>query len=148
MKERRILVAVSGGIAAYKTPELVRTFVRAGHAVRCALTPEATRFVTPLVLQTLSGAAARTDLFDLSEEGEIDHIALADWAELLVVAPTTANLLAKLAQGLADDLVSTLALATRAPLLLAPAMNSTGVGIIRGKDGALLYTQLYLSIPR
>lgn len=123
MQERRILVAVSGGIAAYKTPELVRAFVRAGHAVRCALTPEATRFVTPLVLQTLSGAPARTDLFDLSQEGEIDHIALADWAELLVVAPATANLLAKLAQGLADDLVSTLALATRAPLLLAPAMN-------------------------
>jgi phosphopantothenoylcysteine decarboxylase/phosphopantothenate--cysteine ligase len=123
MQERRILVAVSGGIAAYKSPELVRTFVRAGHAVRCALTPEATRFVTPLVLQTLSGAPARSDLFDASEEGEIDHIALADWAELLVVAPATANLMAKLAHGLADDLVSTLALATRAPLLLAPAMN-------------------------
>jgi phosphopantothenoylcysteine decarboxylase/phosphopantothenate--cysteine ligase len=91
--------------------------------VRCALTPEATRFVTPLVLQTLSGAPARSDLFDPSEEGEIDHIALADWAELLVVAPATANLMAKLAHGLADDLVSTLALATRAPLLLAPAMN-------------------------
>jgi phosphopantothenoylcysteine decarboxylase/phosphopantothenate--cysteine ligase len=123
MQERHILVAVSGGIAAYKTPELVRTFVRAGHGVRCALTPEATRFVTPLVLQTLSGAPARTELFDLSQEGEIGHIALADWADLLVVAPATANLLAKLAQGLADDLVSTLALATRAPLLVAPAMN-------------------------
>jgi len=123
MQERQILVAASGGIAAYKTPELVRRFVRAGHAVRCALTPEATRFVTPLVLQTLSGAPARTDLFDLSQEGEIDHIALADWAELVVVAPATANLLARLAHGLADDLVSTLALATRAPLLVAPAMN-------------------------
>jgi len=123
MQERRILLAVSGGIAAYKTPELVRTFVRAGHAVRCVLTPEATRFVTPLVLQTLSGAPARSDLFDPAEEGEIGHIALADWAELLVVAPATANLMAKLSHGLADDLVSTLALATRAPLLLAPAMN-------------------------
>jgi phosphopantothenoylcysteine decarboxylase/phosphopantothenate--cysteine ligase len=123
MQERRILLAVSGGIAAYKTPDLVRAFVRAGHGVRCVLTPEATRFVTPLVLQTLSGAPAPSDLFDPSEEGEIDHIALADWAELLVVAPATANLMAKLAQGLADDLVSTLALATRAPLLLAPAMN-------------------------
>ena len=123
MRERRILVAVSGGIAAYKVPELVREFVRAGHAVRCVLTPEATRFVTPLVLQTLSGAPARSELFDLNEEGEIDHISLADWAELLVVAPATANLIAKLAHGIADDLVSTVALATRAPLLIAPAMN-------------------------
>jgi phosphopantothenoylcysteine decarboxylase/phosphopantothenate--cysteine ligase len=123
MQQRRILVAVSGGIAAYKVPELVREFVRAGHAVRCVLTPEAERFVTPLVLQTLTGFPARSQLFDLSEEGEIDHISLADWAELLVVAPATAHLLARLAHGLADDLVSTIALATRAPLLVAPAMN-------------------------
>ncbi len=123
MQHRRILVAVSGGIAAYKVPELVREFVRAGHAVRCVLTPEAERFVSPLVLQTLTGAPARSQLFDLSEEGEIDHISLADWAELLVVAPATAHLLARFAHGLADDLVSTIALATRVPLLVAPAMN-------------------------
>jgi phosphopantothenoylcysteine decarboxylase/phosphopantothenate--cysteine ligase len=123
MQSRRILVAVSGGIAAYKVPELVRAFVRAGHEVRCALTPEAREFVSPLVLQTLSGRVARSELFDAAEEGEIDHIALADWAELVVVAPATANLLAKLAHGLADDLVSTLSLATQAPLLVAPAMN-------------------------
>ena len=123
MQQRRILVAVSGGIAAYKVPELVREFVRAGHAVRCVLTPEAERFVTPLVLQTLTGFPARSQLFDLSEEGEIDHISLADWAELLVVAPATAHLLARLAHGLADDLVSTIGLATQAPLLVAPAMN-------------------------
>jgi phosphopantothenoylcysteine decarboxylase/phosphopantothenate--cysteine ligase len=123
MEQRRILVAVSGGIAAYKVPELVRELIRAGHAVRCVLTPAATRFVAPLVLQTLTGAPARQDLFDPSEEGEIDHIALADWAELVVVAPATAHVLARLAHGLADDLVTTVALATRAPLLLAPAMN-------------------------
>ncbi|MGH0030021.1 MAG: bifunctional phosphopantothenoylcysteine decarboxylase/phosphopantothenate--cysteine ligase CoaBC [Myxococcota bacterium] len=123
MEQRRILLAVSGGIAAYKTPELVRTFVRGGHAVRCVLTPAATRFVTPLVLQTLTGAPVRSELFDLSEESEIDHIALADWADLLVLAPATANRLAKLAHGQADDLASTLALACRAPLLVAPAMN-------------------------
>ena len=123
MEQRRILVGVTGGIAAYKAPELVRALRRAGHAVRCALTPAATEFVTPLVLQTLTGEAVRTDLFDPGEEGAIDHIALADWAELFVVAPATANTLAKLAQGLANDLVSTVALATRAPLLLAPAMN-------------------------
>jgi phosphopantothenoylcysteine decarboxylase / phosphopantothenate---cysteine ligase len=123
MEPRRVLVAVSGGIAAYKVPELVRALVRSGHAVRCVLTPAASRFVAPLVLQTLSGRAVRSELFDPSEEGEIDHIALADWAELVVVAPATAHTIAKLAHGLADDLVSTLALATRAPILLAPAMN-------------------------
>ena len=123
MAERRILLAVTGGIAAYKVPELVRALRRAGHAVRCALTPEATRFVTPLVLQTLSGQRVRSDLFDPTEEGEIDHVALADWAELVLVAPATAHLLARLAHGLADDLVTTLLLASRAPVLVAPAMN-------------------------
>src|SRR5262245_23371378 len=123
MPERRILVAVTGGIAAYKVPELVRALRRAGHAVRCVMTPEATRFVAPLVLQTLSGERVRANLLDPAEEGEIDHIALADWAELVVWAPATAHSLAKLAQGLADDLPSAIGLATRAPLLLAPAMN-------------------------
>ncbi len=123
MEERRILLAVTGGIAAYKAPELVRVLRRAGHAVRCLLTHEAERFVSPLSLQTVSGHAARSELFDAAAEGEIDHIALADWAEALVVAPATAHTLAKLAHGLADDLVSTVALATQAPLLVAPAMN-------------------------
>jgi len=123
MDQRRILIGVTGGIAAYKAPELVRALRKAGHSVRCVLTPEAAEFVTPLVLQTLTGEPVRTRLFDPAEEGEIDHISLADWAELYVVAPATANVLAKLAQGLADDMVSTVALATLAPLLLAPAMN-------------------------
>jgi phosphopantothenoylcysteine decarboxylase/phosphopantothenate--cysteine ligase len=123
MEQRRILLAVTGGIAAYKAPELVRALRRDGAAVRCAMTPEAVRFVTPLVLQTLSGEPVRTDLFDPAQEGVIDHVALADWADLLIVAPATANTLAKLAHGLADDVVSAVALATRAPLLVAPAMN-------------------------
>ena len=123
MERRRVLLALSGGIAAYKAPELVRALTRSGCAVRCAMTASAREFVTPLVLQTLSGERVATELFDLSRESEIDHIALADWAELLIVAPATANLLAKLALGLADDLVSTIALATRAPILVAPAMN-------------------------
>jgi phosphopantothenoylcysteine decarboxylase/phosphopantothenate--cysteine ligase len=123
MERRRVLLAVSGGIAAYKTPELVRALIRSGCAVRCAMTTSAREFVTPLVLQTLSGERVATELFDLSQEGEIGHVALADWAELLIVAPATANLLAKLALGLADDLVSTIALATTAPILMAPAMN-------------------------
>jgi len=123
MEQRRILIGVTGGIAAYKVPELVRALRRVGHAVRCAMTPEAAEFVTPLVLQTLTGQSVRTHLFDPAQEGEIDHVALADWAELLLIAPATANTLAKLAHGLADDPVSAMALATRAPLLLAPAMN-------------------------
>ena len=118
-----VLLAVAGGIAAYKVPELVRLLRRAGHAVRCVLTEAGREFVSPLVLQTLSGAAVRSSLFDESEEGEISHIELADWADLVVIAPATADRLAKLAHGLADDLVSTLLLATRAPVLLAPAMN-------------------------
>jgi phosphopantothenoylcysteine decarboxylase/phosphopantothenate--cysteine ligase len=123
MEQRRVLVAVSAGIAAYKIPELVRALRADGHEVRCVLTREAGRFVSPLVLQTLSGRPVRSELFDASEEGEIDHIALADWAELVVVAPATAHLMARMAHGLADDLVTTLLLATRAPLLVAPAMN-------------------------
>jgi phosphopantothenoylcysteine decarboxylase/phosphopantothenate--cysteine ligase len=123
MPPRRILLAVSAGIAAYKAPELVRALRRAGHHVRCILTPEAHHFVSPLALQTLTGEAVRTNLFDPAQEGEIDHVALADWAELVVVAPATAHTLARLAHGLADELVSCVVLATRAPLLVAPAMN-------------------------
>ncbi|HPG25159.1 MAG TPA: bifunctional phosphopantothenoylcysteine decarboxylase/phosphopantothenate--cysteine ligase CoaBC [Myxococcota bacterium] len=123
MDPRRILLAVSGGIAAYKTPELVRALRARGHDVRCMLTAAAERFVTPLVLQTLTGRSVRRELFDAGEEGEIDHVGLADWADLVVIAPATANLMAKMVQGLADDLVSTVLLATRAPLLVAPAMN-------------------------
>jgi phosphopantothenoylcysteine decarboxylase/phosphopantothenate--cysteine ligase len=121
--KRRVLLAVSGGIAAYKVPELVRALDRAGHAVRCALTEAATHFVSPLVLQTLTREPVRSSLLDPGEEGRIGHIDLADWAEAVVVAPATANVLAKLATGIADDLVTTVLLATRAPVLVAPAMN-------------------------
>ena len=123
MAARRVLLALSGGIAAYKVPELVRQLQRQGCEVRCIATPAALEFVTPLVLQSLTGLPVRARLFDPSEEGEIDHIALADRAELMLVAPATAHTLARMAHGLADDLVTTVALATRAPLLVAPAMN-------------------------
>lgn len=123
MSRRRVLLAVSGGIAAYKVPELVRVLDRFGYAVRCALTEAATRFVSPLVLQTLTREPVRTDLLDPGEEGQIGHIDLADQADAVLVAPATAHLLARMAAGLADDLVSTLLLATRAPILVAPAMN-------------------------
>src|SRR5215472_9882127 len=109
----RVLLAVSGGIAAYKVPELVRALVKEGHSVRCTLTAAAERFVSPLVLSTLCGARVRSSLFDPGDEGEIDHIALADWADLL----------ARMAHGLADDLTTTVLLAARAPVLAVPAMN-------------------------
>ncbi len=123
MTKRRILLVVSGGIAAYKAPELVRALVKRGHAVRCVLTEAALQFVAPLALQALSNEPVRSALFDLGDESRIGHIELADWAELVIVAPATADLLAKLAHGLAGDLASTLLLATRAPVLVAPAMN-------------------------
>ncbi|MFP6640010.1 MAG: bifunctional phosphopantothenoylcysteine decarboxylase/phosphopantothenate--cysteine ligase CoaBC [Myxococcota bacterium] len=123
MEPARILVAVSGGIAAFKVPELVRSLQREGHEVRCAATPAALRFVSPLTLQALTGEAVRSALFDPSEEGEIDHIRLADWADLVIAAPATADLLARMAHGLADDLVTAILLATRAQVLVAPAMN-------------------------
>ncbi|MDX1650723.1 MAG: bifunctional phosphopantothenoylcysteine decarboxylase/phosphopantothenate--cysteine ligase CoaBC, partial [Myxococcota bacterium] len=116
-------MTVGGGIAAYKVPELVRALLRAGFHVRCALTEAGAAFVSPLVLETLTREPVRRALTDPGEERQIGHIELADWAELVIVAPATANRLAKLAAGVADDLVSTLLLATRAPVLAAPAMN-------------------------
>ena len=123
MTGRRVLLGVSGGIAAYKTPELVRALVRAGAEVRCVLSAAAEAFVTPLVLQTLSGTPVRRALLDASEEGQIGHIELAEWAQQVLVAPATADRLARMAQGRADDLLGAVLLATRAPVLVAPAMN-------------------------
>jgi len=123
MDPRRIVIAVTGGIAAYKIPELVRVLTGAGHATRCVMTREACEFVSPLVLQTLSQHPVGSSLFGGMESGEIDHIALADWADLIIVAPATANTIAKLSIGITDDLVTAVLLATQAPILLAPAMN-------------------------
>jgi len=120
---QRIVVAVSGGIAAYKSAEVVRELVRHGATVRVVLTRAAQEFITPLTLQTLSGHPVGTDTFDLTQESEIGHIQLADAAQVLLVAPATANVIAKLACGLADDLLTTVALATRAAIVVAPAMN-------------------------
>jgi phosphopantothenoylcysteine decarboxylase/phosphopantothenate--cysteine ligase len=120
---RRICVGLSGGIAAYKGAELVRLLVKEGATVQVVLTRAAEEFVTRLTLQTLSGRPVGTDLFDLDQESKIGHIRIADEAELLVIAPATAHLIARLAAGLADDLLTTVALATRAPILIAPAMN-------------------------
>ena len=120
---RRIVVGVAGGIAAYKAAELVRALVKLGASVRVVMTQAAQEFITPLTLQSLSQQPVATDTFDLSQEQTIGHIQVADWAELLVIAPATADIIARLAHGLANDLLSTVALACRAPLLLAPAMN-------------------------
>ncbi len=123
LQDRRIVLGISGGIAAYKGAELVRLLVREGARVNVVLTESARQFVTELTLQTLSGNPVATSLFDLDQESKIGHIRLADEAELLVVAPATADVIARFAHGLANDLLTTIHLATRAPLLLAPAMN-------------------------
>jgi phosphopantothenoylcysteine decarboxylase / phosphopantothenate---cysteine ligase len=120
----RVLLCVSGGIAAYKTPELVRAFVRNGIDVQVIMTPAAHSFVTPMALATVSRRPVRTAILDVAEEGRVGHIELADWPDLVVVAPATADLLARAAVGIADDLVTTVLLATRAPVLWAPAMNT------------------------
>jgi phosphopantothenoylcysteine decarboxylase/phosphopantothenate--cysteine ligase len=120
---RRVLVGLSGGIACYKACDVVRQLRQAGATVQVVMTRGAREFVTPLTLQTLSGARVGTDTFDLTEESEIGHILLADSAEVVVVAPATANVIAKMAHGIADDLLTTVLLATRAPIVVAPAMN-------------------------
>ena len=120
---RRILLGVSGGIAAYKSCELVRRLRDLGAEVRVVMTEGATHFVTPTTFQALSGEPVRVSLWDQAAEAAMGHIELARWAERIVVAPASADLIARLAQGLADDLLTTLCLASAAPLSVAPAMN-------------------------
>ena len=117
------MLGIAGGIAAYKIPLLVRLYKEVGANVQVLMTKSAKEFVTPLTLQTLSGNPAVSELFDLDFESDIGHIKMADNADLMVMAPATANIMARLANGLADDIVTTVALATKAPLLLAPSMN-------------------------
>ncbi|WP_198266528.1 bifunctional phosphopantothenoylcysteine decarboxylase/phosphopantothenate--cysteine ligase CoaBC [sulfur-oxidizing endosymbiont of Gigantopelta aegis] len=123
LHQKKIIVAVCGGIAAYKSALLVRLLVKQGAQVQVVMTHAAETFVTPLTFQALSGNSVRGDVFDMQAEAGMGHIELARWADLIVVAPATANTLAKITHGLADNLLSTLCLATTAPLLIAPAMN-------------------------
>ncbi|MGV1685173.1 bifunctional phosphopantothenoylcysteine decarboxylase/phosphopantothenate--cysteine ligase CoaBC [Sphingopyxis sp. NJF-3] len=123
MAAKRILLIIGGGIAAYKSVELVRLLRKAGMTVRCVLTRAGEQFVTPLTLAALSENKVYTSLFDLKDEVEMGHIQLSREADLVVVAPATADLLAKMAGGIADDLATTLLLATDKPVLAAPAMN-------------------------
>ncbi|MBM5812487.1 MAG: bifunctional phosphopantothenoylcysteine decarboxylase/phosphopantothenate--cysteine ligase CoaBC [Gammaproteobacteria bacterium] len=119
----RILLGVTGGIAAYKTPDLVRRLRERGAEVQVVMTRGATNFITPLTLQAVSGRPVRSGLWDESAEGAMSHIELARWADAVLVAPATADFLARLSCGNADDLLTTLCLATEVPILVAPAMN-------------------------
>ncbi len=154
LENQRILLCVGGGIAAYKSLELVRRLKEAGAQVQVAMTAGAQQFVTPLSFQALSGQPTRTTLWDSAAEAAMGHIELARWASRILIAPATADLLAKLAHGFADDLVTTLSLATTAPMTVAPAMNhrmwlhpatqhniatlrERGVQVIGPEDGSL-----------
>lgn len=123
LANRQVLLGITGGIAAYKSAELVRRLRDAGATVRVVMTPAACEFITPLTLQALSGHAVHLELLDTAAEAAMGHIELARWAELILIAPASADFMARLAAGIADDLLSTLCLATKAPVLLAPAMN-------------------------
>jgi len=121
LNNKKILLGITGGIAAYKTPELIRLLTQQGAIVKTVLTDSAEKFVTPLTLQTLSNQPVFTSLWQCEEK--ISHIELARWADIILIAPATANVIAKLANGFADDLLSTLCLATNSPIVVAPAMN-------------------------
>lgn len=123
LTNRHLLLGVTGGIAAYKAAELARLLVKAGAEVQVVMTQAATRFVAPLTFEALTGNTVRTDLFDSAHEAAMGHIELARWADLVVVAPATADFMARLAVGRADDLLTTLCVATTAPVAVAPAMN-------------------------
>ena len=133
LQGRRVVVGISGGIAGYKAIEVIRLLTEGGAEVRVMMTPEATRFVTPLTLEALSYHPVAADWLAPQGAGE-SHIALAEWAELIAILPATANSIAKLALGLADEIVSGTVLASRAPLLVAPAMNDLMFTHIKTQD--------------
>lgn len=120
---RNVLIGVTGSIAAYKAAELVRLFVKNGDEVRVLMTPAACEFIAPLTFQTLSRNPVAVDQFAQPAEWKPEHISLAEWADLVLVAPATANTIAKMAYGLADNLLAATLLATRAQIVVAPAMN-------------------------
>ena len=123
LEKKNIVLGITGGIAAYKAAVLTREFVKRGASVHVIMTRNATAFLTPLTLQTLSGNPVYTDTFTLTGEWEIGHVSLADSADAVVVAPATANFIGKVAAGIADDLLTTMIMVTKAPVLICPAMN-------------------------
>src|SRR6056297_471327 len=122
-RDKQIVLGVTGGIAAYKAAEVLRLLVKAGAHVHVIMTRHAREFIAPLTFQTLSGNPVHTEMFSLIQERDIGHIALADRADLVMIVPATANTIGKAANGLADDLLTTTLLATKAPVLFVPAMN-------------------------
>ncbi len=124
MKNKTIILGITGGIAAYKCCDLTRLLVKSGANVHVIMTEAAEHFVAPLALQTLSGNPVHSDMFDLIKENEIGHISLADRADLVLIAPATADIIAKISHGICDELLTTVVSATKAPILLAPSMNS------------------------
>jgi len=143
----RIALGVSGGIAAYKAAEVVRGLVKAGAEVHVIMTPGGQQFITPLTLQTLSGQPVITGQWDLSRGADVQHIALARGLDLFLVAPATADVLAKLAHGIADDFLSTFYLAVTAPVAVAPAMNvwmwehaatQANLGVLKGRGARVI----------
>jgi phosphopantothenoylcysteine decarboxylase/phosphopantothenate--cysteine ligase len=124
MEGKHIVIGISGGIAAYKTLTLIRLFKKNGYEVRVTATRNALQFVTPLTIETLSQNKLYYDMFDSHRTLEVEHISMAEWADALVVAPATANIIAKFAHGIADDALSTLFLAVKKPVFIAPAMNT------------------------
>ena len=154
MLSKKILIGISGGIAAYKSLSLIRLFVKNGHEVKVIATQNALEFVTPLTIETLSNNALYVDMFSPPMQRDVQHISHAQWADAVIVAPATANIIGKFANGIADDALSTTLLATNKPLFIAPAMNcgmyanaavqknietlkSRGVYIIEPKEGFL-----------
>jgi len=124
LKGREIILAVCGGIAAYKSAQIVSSLVQLGAGVTVVMTPDAQKFVTPLTFQALSARPVRTDTFDLVESSDPQHIALTERADVMVIAPATANIIAKVAHGLCDDIVSLMVNAAACPVVFAPAMNN------------------------
>lgn len=124
LKGREVIVAVCGGIAAYKVADVVSKLVQAGAGVTVAMTREAQKFITPLTFEALSGRKVRTDTFELADSSDPQHIGLSERADLMVVAPATANIIAKIAHGLCDDLVSLMICAAACPVVFCPAMNN------------------------
>ena len=126
MKNKKILVGVTGGIAAYKTCSLVNMFLKEGADVKVVMTDGATKFVTPLTFQSLTNHPVYLDMWQTYNKEEVEHISLAQWADIMIISPATANIIGKIAQGIADNLLTTvvMALPKETPVLIAPAMNT------------------------
>jgi phosphopantothenoylcysteine decarboxylase / phosphopantothenate---cysteine ligase len=146
MQAKRILLGVTGGIAAYKSPDLVRRLRERGAEVQVVMTRSAGEFITPTTFQAVSGRPVRMDLWDPAAEAAMGHIELARWADLVIIAPATADFLARLAAGHADDLLTTLCLATEAPVAVAPSMNRVMWGNPATQANVLTLTQRRVSI--